>query len=154
MKHDWQAGVTFIFFMLAALVAAFSVIQIVRFPFEVQVTSKSVDLSGLRRLPTSQLAPLESYQNDFSSHALFMKPKVQAPVKGPNLAELLKPYTLTGIIQGGDAEALIQNNMTKQTYYVQAGEGFDQFKVVDVRDHSVVVEFQGERKELFIEGTI
>ena len=109
-------------------------------------------MTGLKSLEMNQLEPLSNYEGQFSTHALFYKPKTQAVTEAPAaFDELLRPYLLTGIIQGAEPEALIRNNITKQTYFVQAGEQFDQFKMVEIKQHSAVVEYQGNQRELRLE---
>jgi len=143
-----------IFFVLAGAVGAFTLIQAVSFPFRFRITSKDSAAAGTYRVETTQLEPLAAYQQEFSTHALFSKPKAAEPVRRVDLAERLKPYTLIGIVQGVEPEALIHNFETNQTHFVQAGEQFDQFKLVEIKTHSVVLEQEGEEQEIHMEGGV
>ena len=154
--RGWQSIASLVLFPISGILVAYAIVQIFVIPFSIRSGSNQAAVSDLQFFRSTSLEPVEKYQRDFSSHALFSKPKapVAAPVLG--LGTLLKPYALTGIIQGGgpEAEALIENKTTKQTYYVRRGEAFDQFKVVQISPHGILVEHQGEQKELFIEGEI
>lgn len=150
--RSWQPVASFILFLAAGCLLLYALIRLLMIPFSMQAVSSPTAASELRIFRLSHLEPLEKYQSDFSSHALFSKPKavIQAPIRG--IDELLKPYLLTGIIQGGAPEALIQNTATSQTYFLKSGETFDQFEVLEVRSHSVLIGYQNEQKELLIEG--
>ena len=85
----------------------------------------------------------------FSTHALFYIPEaVTVQATEPSFAQLLSQFELTGIIQGAEPEALIQNRSSKQTYFIQPGEQFEQFKLVEIKEHSVVVESGGKQQEM------
>ena len=94
----------------------------------------------------------EKDQQNLASHSIFNKPAAPVVVKPIGLEDLIKPYALVGIISGGEPEALISNRTTKQTSYVRAGEEFDKLKVIKISAHSVLIGYQNEQKEIFIEG--
>src|SRR3989338_1687271 len=128
--RDWQTDVSSVFFIATALVIAYALIQVMMFPFWLRSSSKASQASDLQEFRTITLEPLEGYQKDFSTHALFSKPKAVVAVQPLGINELLKSYSLMGIIHGGESEALIQNITTKQTYYVREGETFDKFQLL------------------------
>jgi hypothetical protein len=86
----------------------------------------------------------------FVTHTLFSKPQAAPLVQKSDLSQLLKSYALTGIIQGEEPEAFIQDHAMKQTHLVQEGEQFGPFKLVEIKDHSVLVEYEGKQGELHI----
>ncbi|MBI4358144.1 MAG: hypothetical protein HY584_02495 [Candidatus Omnitrophica bacterium] len=144
-----EGAAGFVFLILTGFVALYTVFEVVQFSFALRADSariKPIDLKGFQMI---QLEPLEKYQQEFSTHALFYQPKTTDPIQRvAPLDEMLKPYVLSGIVQGVEPEALIQNTLTRQTHFVQEEEQFDQFTLVKIKEHSVVVEYNGEQKEL------
>ena len=152
--RDWQSSVSSVFFIMSVLIFGYAAVEIIRFPFSLGTPSGTVSLSDLRSFHVAPLESLEKYQRDFSTHALFSKPKALPSVQIRGFEEMIKPYALVGIISGGEPEALIQNNLKKQTYYLQEGEVFDQFKLIEIKQHSVIIGYQNEQKELSIEEEV
>lgn len=148
--RSWESSVSFVFFSLTVLVGLYTVIQVVMFPFQFQTGLNQRD-NHPRILEVTVLEPLNIYQEKFSTHNLFSKSRTEFAAPSTNFSELLKSYLLTGIIRAAEPEALIQNNVTKQMYFVQTGEQFDQFTLTEIKEHSILVEFQGEQLELHIE---
>lgn len=150
MRH-WTSQLSYLFFSASALVAGYIVIQITLVPFQMQ---KELNPSLADSLPVFQfipLKPLDTYLDEFRTHALFYVPKAPEVVKTAGISELVAQYEVTGIIQGDVPEALIQNRSNKQTYFVQAGEQFDQLTVVEIREHGVLVAYGGEEAEMSIQ---
>jgi hypothetical protein len=149
---DWQSRISYLFFGLAALTIGYTLVHLITLPLWGRAKAEKARTSDLALFKSFELVPSANYQKDLATHALFSKVKEQAAPVVIGLNDLIKPYSLTGVISGGQAEALIQNNATKQTYYLKAGEDFDKFKVLEVKNHSAVIGYQNEKKELFIEG--
>lgn len=149
--RDWETNFSFVFFFLTSLVGIYILIQVVMFPFAFRTNLGRTNVNNIKLFQLMQLEPLKFYQDKFSTHNLFSKPEAVITTQTSNLAQLLKPYVLIGIVRGIEPEALIQNNLTKQTLFVQADEQFDQFKLVEIKDHSILVEYGGEQQELYIE---
>lgn len=148
--RDWETNFSFVFFFLTSLVGIYILIQVVMFPFAFRTNLGRTNVNNIKLFQLMQLEPLKFYQDKFSTHNLFSKPEAVITTQTSNLAQLLKPYVLIGIVRGIEPEALIQNNLTKQTLFVQADEQFDQFKLVEIKDHSILVEYGGEQQELYI----
>jgi type II secretory pathway component PulC len=148
--RDWESILSSVFFGSGAIVMVYAVLQVVLFPFGFQTRLSS---NGFNEIQFSalQLETLPYYQKMFQTHALFSKPHATSLAQKSDLSELLKSYVLTGMIQGAEPEALIQNHATKQTHFVQTGEQFGQFRVVEIKNHSIIVEYEGRRTELHIE---
>lgn len=150
--RDWKANISTVFFILSLFIAVIAIVQLVSFPLWMKKSSSAAGIASLKSFQASSLAPIEEYQKQFSSHALFSKPKAPVIVKAPGLTDLIKNYALVGIVHGAESEALIRNNTTRLTSYVLAGEEFDKFKVIKINPHSIIVGYKDEQTELFIEG--
>lgn len=150
--RGWESSASFLFLLLTGLVAVYTVIQVVMFPLGLRTSPTGIEASNLKGFRMVELEALEKYREAFSTHALFSKPKAPTSIQPvSSLDEMLKPYVLTGIVQGIEPEALIQNTLTKQTHFVQVDEQFDQLKLVEIKEHSVIVEYAGEQKELHLD---
>lgn len=138
---------------ISFLILGYAALQTVLIPFQIEGRLKSDRSGAVSAYEPIVPAPVEAILEPFATHALFYIPKAApAPVKGPGLAELLAQFELTGIIQGAEPEALVQSRANKQTYFIQLGEQFEQFRLVEIKEHSVIVESNGERGELMIQG--
>ncbi|OGW81990.1 MAG: hypothetical protein A3G33_04390 [Omnitrophica bacterium RIFCSPLOWO2_12_FULL_44_17] len=149
--RNWESLLGTLIYILAALIAALAVVQLVVTPFRLgSQKSSGHALSSIDSFRMTKLKPLEAYKSDFASHALFSKLRVAVVPKGPTIDDLLKQYSINGIIQGAVPDVLIMNNRTRQTQILSAGQSFDQFKIIQIKQHSIMVEYQGQQKELFI----
>ena len=148
--RDWEISLSFVFFVLTVLIAIYMVIQMAIFPFGLRSGPRKTEVADLQLFQIRTLEPLEKYRRDFSTHALFPQQESRTGAEISGIDEALKSYMLIGVVQGIEPEALIQNRLTMQTHFVQAGESFDQFKLVKLKERGVVVEYQGEQRELNI----
>ena len=86
------------------------------------------------------------------SRALFTAPTVSAPtVRSPSVsvASLVARLTLTGIVDGDPAQAIIEDSETKKTYFVTTGQMVVGGAILEeVRDTGVVLNLAGERIDL------
>ncbi len=146
----WESLVSYILYGLSALAIGYALFILIMLPFDFRAQLTPKDFSERESFGIAKLKPIEEIQKLFSSHALFSKPRKEEAPKGPTLEQMLQPYSLAGIVQGESPEALIQNKTTGRTNFVQTGQSFDQFKVIQIKNHSIIVERDGQQKELFI----
>jgi hypothetical protein len=64
------------------------------------------------------------------------------------LAELCKTLKLQGILGGANPQAILVELATKQTHYLSAGQFLGQIRVREVRQTSVIVEWNKETMEI------
>lgn len=62
--------------------------------------------------------------------------------------EMLQDLSLLGVITGDDNQAIIEDKKTKRTFFLYKGDSFREFKVDDIKEGSVTLDYQGERIEL------
>ena len=150
-------GLTYARFAALLFSAAFIVSGIFKLgtlPFAMTIAAHSAaSLADPERLAI-QSESIDSLTEKFSSHSLFYFPKGEEVVQGLGLEEMLRPYHLSGIIQGENPEALIQNQANQQTYFVRKGERFDHFEVTAIEENSIDVAFEGETKKMLLEEGI
>lgn len=62
--------------------------------------------------------------------------------------ELLKGYTLAGVITGENPQAILEDKTTKKTYFLNKGQYLEDFKIDDIMEGKVILELEGQRFEL------
>ncbi len=63
-------------------------------------------------------------------------------------SEMLQDLNLLGVITGDDNQAIIEDKKTKRTFFLYKGDNFREFKVDDIKEGSVTLDYQGERIDL------
>ena len=92
------------------LILGYGAVQIVLIPMRIEGHVRSIRSAVISKPRPITLEPLETYLGPFTTHALFYMPKAAAAVaKGPSISERLAQFELTGIVQGVEPEALIQD---------------------------------------------
>lgn len=152
--REWSSNLSLIFFLLSGVVGAMTLLQVILLPFRFRIEPPVGTADVVSSFKPVQVESLAAYEQQFLTHALFYKPQITQSAKKIDLVERLRPYTLVGIVQGVEPEALIQNSRTNQIHFVQAGEQLDELKLVDMKAHSVVLEYDGEKRELHMEGGV
>ena len=64
--------------------------------------------------------------------------------------EVLGNFTLLGIITGDNNQAIIEDKILKKTFFLYKDDLLGDFKVYDIKDSSVILEYKGEKIELNI----
>lgn len=146
----WETILSQVFYTLAAAAVGYGIFILVMLPFNFRTKLSPADLREKESFELAKLKSAEEDQKIFSGHALFFKPVKQEAPKKMTIDQILQPYALSGIIQGASPEALIQNKSTGQTEFVREGQNYKQFKIIQIKSHSIVVAYQGEQKEMFI----
>lgn len=154
-KGLWQDKASFLFYFLSLVVLGYLVFSMLASPFYFQklgTMRPNQEIVGLRDLP--ELQPLETYQQVVDAHPIFgaAKQEVTAVSKNP-CDDFSQNFSLSGIVQGGQSEAIFLNKRTRQTNFVVAGDSLENVTVQEIRGHSVVVACAGSEKEIMIEET-
>ena len=100
-----------------------------------------------------EFKPLSYYLDIIGKRNLFkllaVKPKIEKPaVLRPEPSELLKDYTLMGIISGENPQAIIEDRKTKNTYFLNKGQNLGEMLIVDIQEDKVVLEVDGQQLDL------
>ena len=122
--------------------------------------NNTASLSAARELTVSDRAeksrPFSYYNDIIGKHQLFkiiggQEGKTQKTSPGaPLAAELLKNYSLIGVVGGDDPQAIIEDKKAKQTYYLKKGQPLGEYKIRNIQDGRVILENDGQTAELSI----
>lgn len=113
---------------------------------------KPEEVAEIKKQPELKLKPYEFYasgiknRNIFNKSALLEAEKSQAAVS----PDLTKDINLIGIISGNNPQAIIENQKTKRTYYLNKGQFIDELKIEDIQEGKIIVSYKGEKFELYL----
>ena len=62
----------------------------------------------------------------------------------------VKKMQLMGIITEEPRQAIVKDRSGDQIYYLKSGESVGEFRVVEILDGKIVVEYRGERFEIHL----
>ncbi len=96
--------------------------------------------------------PIEFYQQEFSGRRIFSGAKEGAAgggASGVNI-DLTKDINLVGIISGEPPQAVIEDVKTKKTYYVTRGQFIGEFRVDDIQEGKIIINYNGQKYELYM----
>ena len=62
----------------------------------------------------------------------------------------LRDFSLVGIISGDNPQAIMQENKTQKTYYLNKGQAIAEYTIEDVLPDKVILNAGGRRYELFL----
>jgi hypothetical protein len=98
----------------------------------------------------SEPKPYEFYQKELSQKQIFKTQYTQEEKTAaiPTDIELTKEINLVGIISGDNPQAIIEDRRTQKTFYVTKGQFIGDYKVEDIQEGRIILEFQGKRYEL------
>ncbi len=154
-KGIWQEQVAFLIYSASLVMICYLAYLLVSSPFyfgRLGMMQLRQDLNEIRNLP--QLQSLEIYRNILDEHPIFGVSKQETGVVGKNPCDdFVQNFSLSGIVQGGENEAIFLNKRTRQTNFVTAGENLENITVQAIKEHSVVVVCAGKEKEILIEET-
>lgn len=64
--------------------------------------------------------------------------------------DMIKDLNLMGIITGDNNQAIIEDKKTSKTFFLYEGDILEEFKVYDIKESSVILDYKGEKTELKI----
>lgn len=99
------------------------------------------------------LQPYDFYLDGIGSRQIFTAPATSSSktkVKSADKDVLIKDMILLGIIAGDEPQVIIENKKTHKTYYLNKGEFIENFEVKDIQDGKVILDYNGEKSELYL----
>ena len=102
--------------------------------------------------PISEARPFLHYlemvqrRNIFSPIALKQEEKPE--VGKEQLQEMASDLGLVGISLDGEAMAMIENTKENKTYFLKKGDKIGNFKIEDIQENKVILNFEGKKIEL------
>ncbi len=99
-----------------------------------------------------QIKPYEYYLEGLKNRQIFSSASGQESEKsaGTINADLIKDMSLIGIISGENPQAIIQDKKAQKTYYVAKGQFIGEFKVEDIQDGKIILNYKGQKFELYL----
>lgn len=103
-------------------------------------------------VPEMKVGALSDYLAAVSAKQLFEPPeqKQQAPVKTVGIADLIKGYELTGVVELDQREAIIKDQRSRQSYFVNEGSTIGELTVEKIESDKVILRYKEETQELRI----
>ncbi len=153
-KGLWQDRASFLFFLAALVVFGYLIFAMLSSPFYFQKLGSmhpEQEVMGLRDLP--ELQPIDVYSQIIDAHPIFGTAKQETVVSKSPCDDFGQTFSLSGIVQGGQNEAIFVNKRTRQTHFVTAGNDLEGVSIQLIQNHSVIIRCAGDEKEILIEET-
>jgi len=100
-----------------------------------------------------EIKPYEYYTEGLKNRQIFSNASTgqesEKPLGTIN-ADLIKDMSLIGIIAGDNPQAVIEDKKTQKTYYVSKGQFIGEFKVEDIQDGKIILNYNGQKIELYL----
>lgn len=107
----------------------------------------SLDKEKFQPRPFSYYADIISRRNLFKILLQQEREEEGRPVRiAPS--ELLKSYALAGVINDENPQAIIEDKISRKTYFLNRGQYLGDFKIDDIVEGKVILELKGQRFEL------
>jgi hypothetical protein len=146
----WMPGiiVSLFVFSLALLVLS---IFFAFLPFAKQL--RSADVRGVGFEPANnevQTPAIETYIDQIRKKDIFNSASLMKDNKSDFGLDGLKNIVLLGIINEEPKQAIIKDKSAEQVYYLKEGEILGEFKVSQILDGKIVVEYREEKFEIYL----
>ena len=106
--------------------------------------------TGAPALP--DLKPFQYYLDGIANRQVFKAAyagNTESPLSAAG-SESIRDFSLVGIISGDNPQAIIQENKTQKTYYLNKGQAIAEYTIEDVLSDKVILNAGGQRYELFL----
>lgn len=118
-------------------------------PASRESSGELVSFPKIEDLPSEDF---QAYKAVFDGRDLFKTMGVPAPVistgKTFGLQDMLKNYSVSGIISGESPQAIIEDRANGQIHYVEAGEYLGSIQIVEVGSDGVLLRYGDEEARL------
>ncbi len=96
--------------------------------------------------------PFTFYSSEIGGRNIFRPQEVEVSLvpTGPTVEEVKAGLSLIGIIAGERPQAIIEHKKTGKSYFVYQGGTVENSTVVEIRQDSVLLEYQGQNFELVL----
>lgn len=102
-----------------------------------------------------EVKPLSYYIEEISKRDLFKAGLQKAESKHAvpaslTFKELIKDFSLLGIVSGDKPQVIIEDKKLNKTYFLYKGDFLGEIKIEEIHPERVILEFRGERVSLFL----
>jgi len=108
--------------------------------------------SGEKNVSIQEIKPFEFYSEGLKTRQLFTSPSGSEPEKTSEAvnSDLIKDLNLVGIMAGDTPQAVIEDKKAQKTYYVTKGQLINEFKVDEIREGKIILNYRGAKFELYL----
>ncbi len=116
------------------------------------ISAPSDKESGPAAAALPDIKPFEYYRGGIAGRQVFKAASAGSADAAVSVAgsESIRDFTLVGIISGDNPQAIIQENKTQKTYYLNKGQAIEEYMIEDVLSDKVILNAGGQRYELFL----
>lgn len=108
----------------------------------------SVPALGVDPAIDEKVLPVSSGFEENTEEDPASPPVIDDPVDGGE--DLPKGLSLLGIVKGDRNQAIIEDKEAKKTFFLYKGDTFGEFKVYDIKNSRVILDYKGNKIELDI----
>jgi len=108
--------------------------------------AKGVKIS-LEKIPEE---PLEFYLDQIRAKDIFNNSAIQKDGNGDILLDAIREIALVGIIRQDPVQAIIKDKKSGDIYYLKKNETIREFKILDILEGKIIIEYRGERFEVHL----
>lgn len=151
------------FVLINRLILLIASVALVLFSFDLYLNSQKISRQLLPlnsktkviSLKEKETKPYSYYQQEISKRNLFRTGPMEAGVNkvvpaGSTFKELIKDLHLLGIVSGDNPQVIIEDRKLQKTYFLNTGDYLGEIKVEAIHSGSVILEFKGEKINLFL----
>lgn len=96
------------------------------------------------------IKPYDFYVDAVKKRPIFTVAQQEQRAQAAAGQDLTKDFVLMGIISGDVPQAVIENKKAQKTYYLNEGQFIDGFQVADIQEGKVILEYNGQKFELYL----
>jgi len=151
----WPLWLSYVMYALSLAVGVYTIFLMVTTPFYVRQQLNVLPHSNLPSIDSLPvLKDVNAYRALLEQHPLFgIKTKeVAAPARSA-CDEFQQKFVLSGIITGGQSEALFTSKVGDRTHFSHVGESIGGVTIEAIQSQSILISCSGKQVEILMEGT-
>ncbi|MCX5707993.1 MAG: hypothetical protein NTY14_03310 [Candidatus Omnitrophica bacterium] len=94
--------------------------------------------------------PVEVFVSQISKKDIFNSAAFKKDSSSDISVDGVRNIGLLGIISEDPKQAIIKDKRTEEVYYLKEGESLGEFKLVQILEGKVIIEYRGERFEIYL----
>ncbi|MBM3251575.1 MAG: hypothetical protein FJZ11_02170 [Candidatus Omnitrophica bacterium] len=114
------------------------------------LSAKEKEIQDIKEIQISQPKDYGYYNKQFAKRDIFVAPSIekQADVSPLGSQQAIKNFKLVGIVLDKKPEAILENNVTKETYFLNKGDKLDSIQIKEILESKVILLYGGDEIEL------
>lgn len=146
-KIIWGIFILAIVFLGISLIYPFFGLRKIKLPHLIQLDNV-VPKNEIKQ----EAKPFDFYKKAAGERQIFTSQNTPetSRLTGAINAELTKDINLVGIVAGDNPQAIIEDKKTQKAYYVSKGQFIGEFRVDDIGEGKVILDYAGQKFELYL----